>query len=115
MKISPPSGDMLIKLGIGVALFAGLGMVVWTIKSKTSAAATQANAYIDTALNAVNPTSQDNLAYASVNGIFSAAIPTRAKDNNMDGMNADGSWTLGGWLYDYTHPAIAWNVRNLNP
>ncbi len=50
----------------------------------------------------VNPVADTNLAYRGVNAVGGAiAGPTGA------GSNADGSWTLGGWLFDVTNPTIA--------
>lgn len=40
---------------------------------------------------AVNPTSDKNLAYSGVNAVGSA-------------VSGQSDWTLGGWLYDATHP-----------
>jgi hypothetical protein len=94
---------MLIKVALGLALFAGLGMVVWTIKSKASAAA----GAVSGALDAVNPTSTDNIVYSAANGVYETVLPSTAEN----GRNADGSWTIGGWIYDVTHPGTAANVR----
>lgn len=46
-----------------------------------------------------DPTSRDNLAYRGVNGV-GASIFTEPTD---PGKNADGSWTLGGFVYDALH------------
>jgi hypothetical protein len=42
-------------------------------------------------LDAVNPTSRDNLAYSTVN-------EAGAK------ITGDPYWSLGGWIFDMTHP-----------
>lgn len=48
---------------------------------------------IAAALGAVNPASPNNFVYQGVNGV-GAALTGRG----------DGSFTLGSWLYDVTHP-----------
>lgn len=101
MKIGPISGDLLVKLGLGVLLLGGIGMVIWTIKSKASAAA-------GAAANAINPASPDNVVNTSVNGGVGAVMPADAP-----GRNADGSWTLGGYLYDIFHPVEAYHVAHV--
>lgn len=50
----------------------------------------------------VNPAADTNLAYRGVNAVGGAlAGPTGA------GVNADGSWSLGGWLFDTFNPDTA--------
>lgn len=50
----------------------------------------------------VNPAADTNLAYRGVNAVGGAlAGPTGA------GANADGSWSLGGYLFDVFNPDIA--------
>lgn len=55
-----------------------------------------AGAVADTAKQVItkdlNPASDQNLAYRGVNGVGAA-------------VSGDSSWTLGGWIYDITHPA----------
>lgn len=71
----------------GVAILVGTAVVYWIVNKlldKASDAATAAG-------NAVNPTSDQNLAYRGVNAVGSA-------------ISGDEHWTLGGWIYDVTHP-----------
>lgn len=55
-----------------------------------------AGAVADTAKQVItkdlNPASDQNLAYRGVNGLGAA-------------ITGDNSWSLGGWIYDITHPA----------
>lgn len=92
MKTPPISGDLIVKIGLGVAVLGGLAMLVYTIKSQASAMAGQLATSLD-------PTNPENVAYSTVNtwGSSMVASPTGP------GRNADGSWTLGGWIYDVTH------------
>lgn len=92
MKIGTVSGDMVIKLGLGVILVGGAAMLIYAIKNKASNAASALG-------NAVNPANPNNVAYSTVN-TWGGAVVT---DPAGPGKNADGSWTLGGWLYDVTH------------
>lgn len=55
--------------------------------------------------NAINPLNQDNVFYSGVNAVGGAIV----SDPAGPGKNADGSWTLGGWLFDITHPN-AWKL-----
>lgn len=102
MKVAPISADLLIKIGVGVLLLGGAAMLIYTAKSKASNLLGQA-------ANAVNPISPDNVVYHTVNETFG--------DSTGAGANADGSWSLGGWLYDVTHPQTAFardNITNPN-
>jgi len=84
--------------GTGVLAAAAIvivGVVAWRAWRAAPAA-------LDAAGRAINPTSPDNLAYRGVNAIGAAVT-----DPDGPGRNADGSWTLGGWLYDVTHPGWA--------
>lgn len=90
MKITAISGDMLVKLALGAAVLGGLGYLLW--KAKT---------LIADNVHLVDPTSADNVAYHTVTQIGGALVT----DPNGAGKNADGSWTLGGAIYDLTHPA----------
>lgn len=70
--------------GIAVAGALAVGLLGWLLARKGKAAAAAVGA-------AVNPTSRDNLAYRGVNAVGEAVTGERG-------------WTLGGWLYDWTHP-----------
>jgi len=54
---------------------------------------TKVSAGAGSVAQAVNPTSDRNLAYRGVNSIGQS-------------VTGDGYWNLGGWLYDVTHPGI---------
>lgn len=61
-------------------------------------------------LPALNPFNQDNAAASIVNK--AGAILVTAPDGS--GKNADGSWTLGGWLYDTFNPDTAQAVKDVS-
>ena len=104
MKIAPISGDLLVKLGIGAVAFGGLAMLIYTWKSQASAAAGAAANAVDY----INPNSTQNAVYSTVNGFWDTVLPT-----HVPGRNADGSWSVGGFVYDVTHPITAWKVANV--
>lgn len=56
--------------------------------------------------NAINPLNNDNVFASAINSVGGAVATS-------NGYNADGSWTLGGWLYDTTHPATVAAVNNI--
>lgn len=134
MKVAPPSADLLIKLAIGAAVIGvawwgvrragraideltpdlpdlgawvnGAGSAITNAASAVGGAFTEANdwatdvfdraearrdAIVGTVATAVNPASPDNLAYRGVN-----AVGAR--------LTGDGSFSLGGWLYDLINP-----------
>lgn len=99
MKVSAVSGDLLVKVGIGVL---AVGAAVYLLhRVKTAAAAVVP--YID-------PTDRNNVAYHTVNEVGEAIVT----DPNGAGKNADGSWSLGGWLYDVTHPGTVDSIKSLS-
>ena len=104
MKIAPVSGDLLVKLGLGVVAFGGLAMLIYTWKSEASAAAGAAA----NALDYVNPNSTQNAVYGTVNGFWDTVLPEKAP-----GRTADGAWSVGAFVYDVTHPFTAWQVANV--
>lgn len=71
-----------------LAAAAGVAYLAWT----------KGPAAVKGALNAVNPLNHDNVFATSVND-YGATIVTTPDGN---GKNADGSWSLGGWLRDVT-------------
>lgn len=98
MKIAPVSGDMLLKLAL-VAAAAGVAYFAFRKVSNV------ANNVYDTVteaagevVTAVNPADRDNLVNRGVTAIGSAVVSPTGP-----GRNADGSWTLGGSIYDMTH------------
>lgn len=102
MKVAPVSADLLVKIGLGVLLLGGAAMLIYTAKSKLSNA-------LGVAANAVDPTNPNNVAYHTVNTWGGAAVT----DPAGPGKNADGSWTLGGWLYDVSHPGTVAAIANV--
>jgi hypothetical protein len=104
MKIAPVSADLLIKIG----LFAGAGLLLWYGLHKASAALGSVS--LPSLPDAINPASQNNAAYTTVNALGSAVV----SDPAGPGKNADGSWTLGGYLYDVTHPAEVAAVNSIS-
>ncbi len=104
MKVAPVSADLLIKAGLAVAGVAAL-YYAWSKVSNAAGnaidgigqAATAAGGAI---LTGINPGNADNLVNKTVTAIGSSVVT----DPNGAGKNADGSWTVGGWLFDVTHP-----------
>ena len=99
MKLAGAAQAEVIKM---VAICAAVVAVAWYVKKQVSEAADsagnaaaavvdQATALAVGAAQAVNPTSDQNVAYKSVNAV--GASITGQKDFN-----------LGSWLYDVTHP-----------
>lgn len=88
MKVSAVSGDLLLKVGIGVVVLGAVGFALWRFKDVIT----------DTVLPAVNPADANNVVNRGVTAIGDAVVSPTGP-----GRNADGSWTLGGMLYDLTH------------
>lgn len=86
IKIAPVSGDMLVKVGAVVLALGGIAYAVYWAKNKAMAAA----------VTTFNPASPNNVVYSTMNQTFGAG---------------DSNWTLGGWIYDATHPAYNPNAR----
>ena len=78
-------GD-IIAVGIAGAVLLAAG---WYAKKKLAVVAQVAVPY-------VNPTDPRNLAYTGVNAVGSV-------------LTGDSGFTLGGWIYDITHPTVAHN------
>lgn len=88
------------------AVAVGLGMLVggFLLYRASKAAGAAAGAVVDavgTAAQAVNPLNNDNIFASGVNAA-GGAVMSQGGDT-VAGMNADGSWSLGGYLYDMTH------------
>ncbi|MFZ3221287.1 MAG: hypothetical protein WA174_14715 [Rhodoferax sp.] len=82
----------------GITLVAVLA--AWAVKKATGVAGGVANA--------VNPLNHDNVFAGTVNQVGNILVT----DPTGPGKNADGSWSLGGWVYDVTHPATADAVKH---
>lgn len=103
MKISPVSGDMAIKLGL-VAVGLGLAWAAWRKVSGVAGDALTAvgdsvASVADSVGTGINPANPMNIVNRTVSGIGGAVV-----SDTGPGKNADGSWTVGGWLYDVAHP-----------
>lgn len=96
MKVAPVSADLLVKLGLGAGVLLALGWVLYRAKTAFP--------------EALNPFSENNVAYHTANSIGGAIIT----DPAGPGKNADGSWSLGGWLFDVTHPSTAAAVAGMS-
>jgi hypothetical protein len=91
MKVTPVSGDFLLKAGL---LAAGVGLIAWLAWRNR---------------NLVNPLSPENAANRTVNAIGGALVTSPTGP----GKNADGSWTLGGAIFDIFNPRTAQAVRDM--
>jgi hypothetical protein len=82
---------MSLKTDIIVVGVAGVVILAagWYAKKKLGAALTTAAPY-------VNPLDSRNLAYSGVNAVGGA-------------LTGEAGFTLGGWIYDITHPGVAGN------
>lgn len=99
MRVQPVSGDMLIKLGLVVAAAAGL-YLVWRKASDLGTSVVDTVAEVaDAVVVGVNPANPENIINRGVSAAGGAIITSPT----APGKNADGSWTLGGAIYDVTH------------
>lgn len=89
MKVQLNAPAVLALAGLGVA-----ALLAWK-GPKLAAAAWNG---VKGAADAVNPLNHDNVFAGGVNAV-GAAIVT---EPDGAGKNADGSWSLGGWLRDVT-------------
>lgn len=90
--VTPVSGDFLVKAGL---VLAGAGLLAWLVYRNR---------------NLVNPLSRDNAAYSGVNALGNAIYT----DPDAPGKNADGSWSLGGAIFDWLNPGTAAAVRAMS-
>lgn len=81
------SDILVVGCAATVLLLAG-----WYAKKKLAVAVTAAAPY-------VNPLDSRNLAYSGVNAVGGA-------------ITGDTGFTLGGWIYDITHPNVAKNSQS---
>lgn len=100
------SADNVKAIGLGVGMLA-LGWVGYKAWSKAGAAVDAVGDFVGNlpevaqeAAQSINPTNPENIFYSSVNKVGGAVT-----SDTGPGRNADGSWTLGGWIYDVTHPS----------
>ncbi|MBB1602550.1 hypothetical protein [Variovorax sp. UMC13] len=109
MRVAPVSADLLIKLALGAALvglvYVGVRRAAGSMQSAASGfwlpindgiaqAWDSAASGARTVGTALNPTSDQNLAYRGVNAVGNA-------------LTGDGDFSLGSWIYDRLHPETA--------
>lgn len=98
MKTLPISGDLAVKLGLAL----GAAFVLYTLTKKAGEAIGTTFDAVGEVLGdvgeLVNPASQQNAVNQGVTALGNAVVA-----NDGPGRNADGSWTLGGWVYDVLH------------
>lgn len=88
MRVAPVSGDLLVKVGVGVAV---LGLAAYVLHRAKKA--------LGETLPYINPIDRDNVAYTGVNAVGGALVT----DPSGPGKNADGSFSWGAWAYDVLH------------
>ena len=96
MKVAPVSADLLVKL----AMLAGGVALAWylvkraqgAVASATEAASKALSQAVDSVVAGVNPASQSNYVYTGINNL----------GGSLTGQGSN--FTVGGWLYDVTHP-----------
>ncbi|WP_341904003.1 hypothetical protein [Polaromonas sp. YR568] len=98
MKVAPVSGDLLVKLALAAAVV-GVGVVLVRRAGAALPGLPDLPSF-DSVVQSFNPASDQNLAYTGVNALGNAIV-----DASGPGRSADGSWSLGYWIYDVTHPA----------
>lgn len=92
MNRSAISGDLLVELAIGAVV---IGAVVYLVRKGGDAAA----AAVDAVVTGANPANPNNVVNSGVRAVGGAIVT----DPAGPGKNADGSWSLGGWVYDVMH------------
>jgi hypothetical protein len=102
MRISPVSGDLVVK----VALCAAAAFVLYELATKAGGALSDAAGTLRAGLD---PTADTNWAYQGTNwlgGQF-ATSPTDA------GMTGAGTWNAGQFLNDVLHPIDAARIKDM--
>lgn len=109
MKMGAVSGDLVEKL----ALVAGAIGLAWYVYRQTAGRLSSAASSVtetvrdlvdaagevaDSVIVGVDPTNPSNWINQGASALGSAVV-----SDTGPGRNADGSWTVGGWLYDITH------------
>lgn len=87
-------------VAVGLGVLVG-GFVLWRASQAAGAAAGAVVDAVGTAAQAVNPFNNDNIFASGVNAAVGAVMSQGG--DTVAGMNADGSWSLGGYIYDMTH------------
>lgn len=105
MKIAAVSADLLIKLAIGAAVIGGAVYLLRKASTSVSDAFAGVSEAVsdvaDSVIVGINPANSENIVNRGVNAIGGAIV-----SDTGPGRNADSSWTVGGWLYDVTHPEV---------
>lgn len=118
MKVSPVSGDTLVQVAL-IAAGLGLAYYLWrrtagAVGDAVGSALEQAGAVVSDVADAViigtNPVNPDNW----VNRGVTAAGDLIVSDDGP-GRNADGSWTLGGAMFDLFNPGWSDNLSGVMP
>jgi hypothetical protein len=102
MKVSPVSADLLIKLGLGIAV---LGLGYWAVKKVTGIGGAVLDSVTETATGLVtgNNTFTENARTDAYRGEGILGTLGAATDNATGGVfSRFGEW-LGGKAYDLTH------------
>lgn len=105
IKVGAVSGDLLIKLALGAAV---VGVAVYGLRKVSTWAAPGLGAVGEVLSTGLNPASDQNYAYQGTNAVLDTVV-----SNDGPGRNADGSITLGGWLFDIFNPDTAAAVRDV--
>lgn len=87
-------------VAVGLGVLVG-GFLLYRASQAAGAAAGAVADAVGTAAQAVNPFNNDNIFASGVNAAGGAVMSQGGA--TVAGMNADGSWSLGGYLYDMTH------------
>jgi len=109
MKVAPVSADLLVKLAIAGAVGLAIYYALKKAGDGLSAVSDSVGEVVDAVVTSVNPNSSENLVYKSTAAVGSMLVT----DPNGPGKNADGSWSLGGWFYDITHPEAVQKIKAL--
>lgn len=109
MKITPVSADLLIKLALAAAAV-GAVYLIWRKASTVAGDVLQsAGEVADQVITGLNPADSGNV----VNRAVAAVGGSLVSDPAGPGKNADGSWSLGGWIYDVTHPGTVAAITDM--
>lgn len=116
MRVAPVSADLLIKIALGAAL---VGLAYVAVRRAAGSMQSAASGFwlpinegigqgwdgvaggARTVGAALNPTSDQNLAYRGVNAVGSR-------------LTGDSDFSLGSWLYDQVHPEPAYEAPRVN-
>lgn len=107
MKVAPVSADLLIKLALAAAAV-GVVYYAWRkISAPVGNVLDGLGNVADATIAAINPADPENLVNRAVTAVGGAIV----SNPEGPGKNADGSWTLGGFIYDVTHPEVTAQIK----